>query len=149
MEDTGENPVATMDTGQGPPAEAVAIIGMACRFPGGAHDPESFFANLERGESAWSEFPTDRLNIGGFYHPSAQRKDSVSTLRRPALAGKITECSQFTFKGAHFLTGNIAAFDAEFFSMSATESSSTDVQQRILLEVAYEAVENGKSMTSH
>lgn len=124
MEDTGENPVATMDTGQGPPAEAVAIIGMACRFPGGAHDPESFFANLERGESAWSEFPTDRLNIGGFYHPSAQRKDS------------------FTFKGAHFLTGNIAAFDAEFFSMSATESSSTDVQQRILLEVAYEAVEN-------
>jgi hypothetical protein len=57
-----------------------------------------------------------------------------------------TNCAQFTFKGAHFLTGNIAAFDAEFFSMSAAESNSTDVQQRILLEVAYEAVENGRLM---
>ncbi|OIW30530.1 ketoacyl-synt-domain-containing protein [Coniochaeta ligniaria NRRL 30616] len=104
--------------------EAVAIIGMACRFPGGAHNPEQLFSNLEAGQSAWCEFPSDRLNIDGFYHPSPQRHDS------------------FTFKGAHFLTGNIAAFDAEFFSMSATESNSTDVQQRILLEVAYEAVEN-------
>ncbi|KAB5547094.1 hypothetical protein GE09DRAFT_1288782 [Coniochaeta sp. 2T2.1] len=104
--------------------DAVAIIGMACRFPGGAHSPERFFENLEAGKSAWCEFPSDRLNIDGFYHPSSQRHDS------------------FTFKGAHFLTGNIAAFDAEFFSMSAAESNSTDVQQRILLEVAYEAVEN-------
>jgi len=56
----------------------------------------------------------------------------------------LTTPLQFTFKGAHFLTGNIAAFDSEFFSMSATESNSTDIQQRILLEVAYEAVENGK-----
>ncbi|KAH8907448.1 ketoacyl-synt-domain-containing protein [Coniochaeta sp. PMI_546] len=104
--------------------EAIAIIGMACRFPGGAHTPEQLFENLEAGKSAWCGFPPDRLNNDGFYHPSQQRRDS------------------FTFKGAHFLTGNIAAFDAEFFSMSATESSSTDVQQRILLEVAYEAVEN-------
>ncbi|KAB5559882.1 hypothetical protein GE09DRAFT_1236274 [Coniochaeta sp. 2T2.1] len=114
-----------MDTEPPLPAnDAVAIIGMACRFPGGAHSPEQFFENLEAGRSAWCEFPADRLNIDGFYHPSSQRHDS------------------FTFKGAHFLTGNIAAFDAEFFSMSAAESNSTDVQQRILLEVAYEAVEN-------
>lgn len=148
MEDTEETPAAIMDTGQGPLAEAVAIIGMACRFPGGAHDPERFFANLEAGQSAWGEFPPDRLNIDGFYHPSAKRHDSVSTLRGSALAREIIDCLQFTFRGAHFLTGNIAAFDAEFFSMSAAESSSTDVQQRILLEVAYEAVENGKSTTS-
>lgn len=57
---------------------------------------------------------------------------------------KRADQAQFPIKGAHFLTGNIAAFDAEFFSMSTAESNSTDVQQRILLEVAYEAVENGR-----
>lgn len=60
------------------PAEAVAIVGMACRFPGGAHSPEQFYQNLTAGKSAWCEFPSDRLNIEGFYHPSALRHESVS-----------------------------------------------------------------------
>lgn len=71
-----------MDTPHNQPKEAIAIIGMACRFPGGAHTPEQFFENLEAGKSAWSEFPSDRLNIDGFYHPSPQRHDSVSTTER-------------------------------------------------------------------
>jgi acyl transferase domain-containing protein len=69
-----------MDTGKKPTTEAIAIIGMACRFPGGAHSPEQFFENLEAGNSAWCEFPSDRLNIDGFYHPSGQRHDSVSIM---------------------------------------------------------------------
>lgn len=68
-----------MDRRHNKPKEAVAIIGMACRFPGGAHNPEQLFENLEAGKSAWSEFPSDRLNIDGFYHPSPQRHDSVSS----------------------------------------------------------------------
>jgi acyl transferase domain-containing protein len=56
----------------------IAIIGMACRFPGGANNPELLFENLIAGKSASGEFPPDRLNIEGFYHPSPKRQDSVS-----------------------------------------------------------------------
>jgi acyl transferase domain-containing protein len=61
-------------------SEPIAIVGMACRFPGGAHNPEQFFRNLEVGKSAWCKFPADRLNIDGFHHPSSQRHDSVSAI---------------------------------------------------------------------
>ena len=55
----------------------VVIVGMACRFPGDASRPEALWTALSAGESAWSEFPQDRLNINGFYHPSPERSDSV------------------------------------------------------------------------
>jgi len=58
--------------------EDVAIIGMACRFPGSATSPEALWEMLRKGESAWSEFPEDRLNIIGYYHPSGDRQGSVS-----------------------------------------------------------------------
>jgi len=86
------NIIQIMDTERARPKEAIAIIGMACRFPGGAHNPEQFFDNLEAGKSAWCEFPSDRLNIGGFYHPSPHRHDSVGlcTYLSPAKAKTLT-----------------------------------------------------------
>lgn len=72
----------------------IAIIGMACRFPGDAENVEGLFDMLKRGDNAWSEFPDDRVNIDGFYHPSGTRQGSIS------------------FRGAHFIKGNIKAFDA-------------------------------------
>lgn len=72
----------------------IAIVGMGCRFPGDARDTESLLGMLKKGGDAWSEFPSERLNIGGFHHPSGQRQGSIG------------------FKGAHFLDGDIKAFDA-------------------------------------
>lgn len=106
----------------------IAIVGMACRFPGEGEDVESLFKMLEKGQSAWSEFPADRINIEGFYHPSGTRQGSIG------------------FRGAHFLKGDIRAFDAAFFNISQTEAQAVDPQQRILLETTYQALENGRSI---
>lgn len=102
----------------------VAIVGQAGRFPGEGANVESLFDMLKKGGDAWSKFPSDRLNIDGFYHPSGQRQGSIG------------------FKGAHFLKGDIKAFDATFFNISQAEAHAIDPQQRILLEVTYQALEN-------
>ncbi|KGQ07334.1 Lovastatin nonaketide synthase [Beauveria bassiana D1-5] len=119
----------------------IAIIGLGLRFPGDASSPEALWETLERGESQWSEIPRDRLNINGYYHPSGDREGSIS------------------FKGGHFLKGNVAEFDApvgqvffqglsladsdfQFFAITAAEANAVDPQQRLLLEVCYEALEN-------
>jgi acyl transferase domain-containing protein len=57
--------------------DAIAIVGVACRFPGEATNPEMLWEMLSRGESAWSEFPKDRLNIDGYYHPNGNRQGTV------------------------------------------------------------------------
>ncbi|KAF9871551.1 beta-ketoacyl synthase domain-containing protein [Colletotrichum karsti] len=104
--------------------EDIAIVGMACRFPGEATSPEKLWDMMVEKKSAWSEFPKDRLNIDGYYHPSGDRQGSIS------------------FRGAHFLQDNMAAFDASFFSVMAEDAKAIDPQQRFLLEVSYEALEN-------
>ncbi|KAM0190326.1 hypothetical protein ACHAPI_009447, partial [Fusarium lateritium] len=102
----------------------IAIVGIGLRFPGEASSPDELWKVLERGESQWSEFPKDRLNIDGYYHPGGDRQGSIS------------------FRGAHFIKGNFAAFDAAFFGVSAEDAKAIDPQQRILLEASYEALEN-------
>ncbi|EEU47356.1 uncharacterized protein NECHADRAFT_91827 [Fusarium vanettenii 77-13-4] len=102
----------------------IAVVGIGLRFPGDASSPEELWKVLERGESQWSEFPKDRLNIDGYYHPGGDRQGSIS------------------FRGAHFLKGDFAAFDASFFSIAAEDAKAIDPQQRILLETSYEALEN-------
>ncbi|KAL2883985.1 hypothetical protein SGCOL_000623 [Colletotrichum sp. CLE4] len=104
--------------------EDIAIVGMACRFPGNATSPEKLWEMLVAKESAWSEFPKNRLNINGYYHPSGDRQGSIS------------------FRGAHFIKDDVATFDASFFSIMAEDAKAIDPQQRFLLEVSYEALEN-------
>lgn len=57
--------------------EDIAVVGIGLRFPGTATSPEELWKVLERGESQWSEFPADRLNIDGYFHPSGCRQGSV------------------------------------------------------------------------
>ncbi|KAL0937741.1 polyketide synthase (beta-ketoacyl synthase domain-containing protein) [Colletotrichum truncatum] len=104
--------------------EDIAIIGMACRFPGEATSPERLWQMMVDKKSAWSEFPKDRLNINGYYHPSGDRQGSIS------------------FRGAHFIQEDVTAFDASFFSVMSEDAKAIDPQQRFLLEVSYEALEN-------
>ncbi|KAI4101563.1 MAG: hypothetical protein L6R37_004889 [Teloschistes peruensis] len=105
-------------------AMPIAVIGIGGRFPGDASNPEKLWDLMANGQSALSEIPKDRFNIDAFYHPDAERRGSMN-LRK-----------------AHFLTQDPAVFDAPFFSIAPNEAKSMDPQQRLALEVAYEALEN-------
>ncbi|MBZ4192825.1 MAG: SDR family NAD(P)-dependent oxidoreductase [Candidatus Contendobacter sp.] len=103
-------PVMTLERGEDP----IAIIGMACRFPGGADDPERFWELLCAGFDAVGEFPTDRWNA--------------------------SEAQGLTTRWGAFLT-DVDQFDAAFFRIAPREAASMDPQQRLLLETAWHALE--------
>ena len=103
--------------------EPIAIIGMGCRFPGGCHDPETFWKFLTEGGDGIIEVPRDRWNIEDLYDPD------------PNARGKIY------LKEAGFLQENVGEFDARFFGISPREAVEMDPQQRLLLEVSWEALE--------
>ena len=104
----------------------VAIIGIGCRFPGGANSKDEFWDMLVDGRCGIGSYPRNRPNAREFidcFNP-----------------GKKTPGKHYVLKGA-FLE-NITGFDAPFFGISPTECRSMDPQQRILLEVVYEAIED-------
>ncbi|MFI4954972.1 MAG: type I polyketide synthase, partial [Gammaproteobacteria bacterium] len=102
--------------------EPIAVIGMSCRFPGGADSPEQFWALLQEGFDSSIEVPRNRWNIDDYYDPN------------PDMPGKIIS------RKSSFLTCPIADFDAEFFGISPREAEYLDPQQRLLLEVTWEAL---------
>nr|BBH85908.1 polyketide synthase [Thermosporothrix sp. COM3] len=102
--------------------EQIAIIGMACRFPG-SPDVRSFWRLLRRGGSAISEVPADRYNVDAVYDP------------RPATPGKMVT------KWGGFLD-QVDQFDAAFFGIAPREASRMDPQHRLMMELAWEAVED-------
>ncbi|KAF4636598.1 hypothetical protein G7Y89_g1488 [Cudoniella acicularis] len=109
---------------EGAESEAIAIVGLSCRFPGEASSPEEFWKLLVSGRSARTEIPADRFNIDAFYHSNSERTDSLNV------------------RHGHFLKGDLSTFDAPFFSIHGNEAACMDPQQRGLLETSYRALEN-------
>ena len=105
-----------------PAGELVAVVGVGCRFPGGAVSPELFWELLASGADAVSGFPGDRGWEEGVFDPE------------PGRAGR-------SYVGAGGFVGDVAGFDAGFFGISPREAVAMDPQQRVLLEVCWEAVE--------
>src|SRR5258708_2812648 len=103
--------------------EPIAIVGIGCRFPGGANSPAAFWDLLRAGVDAVREVPADRWDIDAFYSPD------------PDAPGKITS------RYGAFLD-QVDQFDPEFFGISPREARRMDPQQRLLLEVAWEALEH-------
>lgn len=103
----------------------IAIVGIGGRFPGDASNPDRLWELLLNAKSTLSETPEDRFSADAFYHPQPDRP------------GTSNSC------GGHFMNQNIEEFDAPFFSITPSEARAMDPQQRMCLEVAYEAMENG------
>ncbi|MEM9511321.1 MAG: beta-ketoacyl synthase N-terminal-like domain-containing protein, partial [Cyanobacteria bacterium P01_E01_bin.48] len=114
---------AKLEAAERAKTEPIAIIGMSCRFPGEANDPQSFWQLLQNGKDTVGSIPGDRWNVDEYYDPD------------PNTPGKI-----YTREGA-FLS-QVDRFDASFFGISPREALSMDPQQRLLLEVCWEALEH-------
>jgi acyl transferase domain-containing protein/NADPH:quinone reductase-like Zn-dependent oxidoreductase/SAM-dependent methyltransferase/acyl carrier protein len=103
--------------------DRIAVIGIGCRFPGGVNDIETFWKLLIEGRDAVADVPPDRWNVERYYDPE------------PGIAGKTSA------KRAGFLD-QIDQFDPQFFGISPREAPYVDPQHRLLLETAWEAIEN-------
>ena len=107
--------------------EPIAIVGMGCRFPGGASNPERFWDILKNGVDAISEVPSNRWSLDKYYDSNPESLGKMHT-RYGGFIDLVDE------------------FDANFFGISPREAINLDPQQRLLLEVTWEAIEySGKN----
>jgi amino acid adenylation domain-containing protein len=103
--------------------EPIAIVGMSCRFPGGADDLDAYWRLLRDGIDAISEVPRDRWDVDQYYDPDTEAQGRMYS----------------RFGG--FLQG-VDLFDPAFFRITPREAASMDPQQRLLLEMSHEALEH-------
>ena len=109
--------IRTLNLGDCP----IAVVGMGCRFPKGIVSAEGLYQALLGGENLVSEVPEARFGLKRFLHPKREVKGH-----------------SVTFKAG--VVGDVSLFDAPFFNLSRPEALSLDPQQRLVLEMSYEAL---------
>jgi myxalamid-type polyketide synthase MxaD len=113
---------AKLDQMQQAQSEPIAIIGMGCRFPNGANSPQAFWEMQRDGRDGVTEVPPERWDANAYFDPDPQKPGKIST------------------RWGGFLD-NVTDFDARFFGIAPREVVQMDPQQRLVLEVAWEALE--------
>ncbi|OCB38417.1 polyketide synthase [Mycobacterium malmoense] len=104
-------------------ATPVAVIGMACRLPGGIDSPQRLWDALLRGDDFVGEIPADRWDADLYYDPE------------PGVPGRsVTRWGAFL--------DDVAGFDCDFFGMTEREATAIDPQHRLLLETSWDAIEH-------
>ncbi|KAI1261843.1 reducing type I polyketide synthase 10 [Xylariaceae sp. FL1019] len=105
--------------------EPIAICGIGCRLPGQVSSPQALWDLLSNAKSANGRVPQSRFNLDGFYHPEGNDH-----------AGSIN------MEGGYFLDDSVREFENSFFGINNLEATFMDPQQRKLLEVVFECLEN-------
>lgn len=135
--------------------EPIAIIGVGCRFPGGASNPQKLWSALATGSSAWSKGTNGRFNMETFHDPSGSHPATVSQTSRHLVKTQlypdmVVTNLQTNTMGGHFLTEDIAAFDASFFGINAVEARvSMAYLEKVRYTVAHYTVLGNGSATAH
>ena len=122
--DRGRSLTDARERDDGDDCHPVAIVGMACRFPGGADDLDSYWRILRDGVDTIGPIPPDRWDADAFFDA-----DPNAPMRA-------------TTRSGGFLQGRVGEFDADMFGISPREAAAMDPQQRLLLEVGWEALED-------
>ncbi|KAK2794337.1 Type I Iterative PKS [Onygenales sp. PD_12] len=103
--------------------EPIAIVGSACRFPGGCNSPSKLWELLREPRDILRKIPKSRrFNIEAFYHPDPSYHGTTHV------------------QHSYFLDEDLAQFDANFFNITAKEAESMDPQQRFLMETVYDSL---------
>ncbi|BBX45814.1 hypothetical protein GCM10009641_72270 [Mycobacterium cookii] len=105
--------------------EPIAVVGMACRLPGGVSTPADYWQLLQDGRSGVVRVPESRWDADAYYAEDHTRPGKIANR-----------------EGGFLTSWQPDEFDAEFFGISPREAIAMDPQQRLLLEVAWEALEN-------
>ncbi|KAL8833881.1 MAG: hypothetical protein Q9170_004028 [Blastenia crenularia] len=105
--------------------EPVAIVGIGCRLPGGVKSAADLWDLLLEERSGQGDVPAERWNINAFHHPNGGEKIGSMSMR-----------------GGYFIHEDLRKFENSFFGINNVEATYMDPQQRKLLEITYECLEN-------